>query len=196
MRTNSFALLALSATLLAGGPLAFLPSPAQANEQGATPATPATPASAKRNPGDAGALATLVAVDQHEIAMAKQAMAKGVSGGVKDYATRMEADHGKNLRDTRRVAMENKVSTAPDADVRAMEKKGHEEMASLAKLNGDAYAKAYVDAMVKGHAEVLGKLDTQLIPGASDPEVIAHLKTTREAVAAHLEMAQKLQSNP
>lgn len=146
----------------------------------------------KSTAGDAEALATLVAADQHEVAMAKQALGKGVTGGVHDYAVKMQADHGKNLDDTRRVARENKVSTAPTAGVREMEKQGHAEMASLASLKGDAYAKAYAEAMVKGHTEVLGKLDTVLIPGATDPEVVAHLKATRDAVAMHLEAAKKL----
>jgi putative membrane protein len=142
---------------------------------------------------DAQALATLVAVDQHEVATAKQALGKGVSGGVRDFATKMQAEHGQNLDDTRRVARENKLPLASSAEVRALEAKGRSEEQSLAKLSGDAYSKAYVDAMVKGHAEVLDKLDKSLIPGAADPEVVAHLKATRGHVAEHLEAAKKLQ---
>jgi putative membrane protein len=146
----------------------------------------------KTMPGDAEALATLVAVDQHEIAVAKQAEAKGVTGNVLDFAKRMEADHGKNLEDTRRVARENKLPLASSASIRAMEAKGRADMQAMAKLSGAAYAKAYADAMVKGHTEVLAKLDA-FISGATDPEVVAHLKSTREAVAMHLEAAKALQ---
>jgi putative membrane protein len=153
-------------------------------------------AAAKSPPtGDSTALATVAAADQHEVSVARQALAKGVSGGVRDFANMMVTDHGKNLTDTRRVATENKVSLASNADVRAMEAKGRSEEQALGKLKGEAYSKAYVDAMVKGHTEVLGKLDNTLIPGASDPEVVAHLKATREAVAKHLAAAQALQGS-
>jgi putative membrane protein len=148
---------------------------------------------AKSMPGDAEALAELAAINQHEISVAKQALGKGVAGGVRDFATQMQADHGKNLTDTRRVARENKLPLSSSAEVRALEAKGRADQSSLAKLSGAAYSKAYVEAMVKGHAAVLGKLDATLIPGAHDPEVVAHLKATREAVAMHLAMAQKLQ---
>ena len=142
--------------------------------------------------GDAKALAALVAADQHEVSVARQALAKGVSGNVRDFANRMVNDHGKNLSDTRRVAQENKVSLASTPDIRAMEAQGRSEQESLGKLTGAAYSTAYVDAMVKGHQEVLDKLDGELIPGASDPEVVAHLKATREAVSMHLEAAKAL----
>jgi len=142
--------------------------------------------------GDAMALAALAAADQHEVSVAKQALAKGVSGSVRDFANRMVSDHGKNLTDTRRVARENKVSLASTPDIRAMEAQGRSEEQALGKLSGAAYSTAYVDAMVKGHTEVLDKLDSKLIPGASDPEVVAHLKATREAVSMHLVAAKAL----
>ena len=104
----------------------------------------------------------------------------------------MVSDHGKNLTDTRRVARENKVSLASTPDIRAMEAQGRSEEQALGKLSGAAYSTAYVDAMVKGHTEVLDKLDSKLIPGASDPEVVAHLKATREAVSMHLAAAKAL----
>jgi putative membrane protein len=142
--------------------------------------------------GDAKALAVLVAADQHEVSVARQALAKGVTGKVHDFATRMVSDHGKNLTDTRRVASENKVSLASTPEIRAMEAQGRSEQETLGKLRGAEYSTAYVDAMVKGHQEVLDKLDSELIPGATDPEVIAHLKATREAVSMHLDAAKAL----
>jgi putative membrane protein len=182
MRRNRFALLALAVSLAAGGGIALLPVDA---------AVAKTAASAKVS-ADGEALATLVAVNQHEIETAKQALAKGVQGSVRAFAEKMVAEHSKNLSDTRDVARDSKTHLAETAAVKALKKKTLGERQSLQKLSGDAYSKAYVEAMVKGHQDVLDKLDNQLIPQAKDAQVIAHLKATREHVAEHLAAAKAL----
>ena len=71
--------------------------------------------------------------------------------------------------------------------------KGEQELEALGRTEGDAYARAYIDAMVKGHTEALDALDNRIIPAATRPEVKAHLDTTRGHVAQHLERAKALQ---
>ena len=151
-------------------------------------------ASAKHSSGDANALSVLAVVNQHEIDLGTQALAKGVTGGVRDYANKMKAEHGTNLEQTRTIASANAFTLTDTGTVKSMKAKGAAEAAKLAKLEGAAYERAYVDAMVKGHAEVLDKLDKTLIPLASDPEVVAHLKATRTHVAEHLAAAKALQA--
>ena len=150
---------------------------------GATNADNASAPAAERS-----ALGVLNAINEHEIAAGKQAQSKGVSGDVAAYAQRMIDEHTRN-RDTTSGLGPN----ADDADAQAQKRKGEEELATLDKKNGDDYAKAYIDAMVKGHTEALSTLDSKLIPAASRPEVRDHLTTTREHVAQHLEQAKALQ---
>ncbi len=47
--------------------------------------------------------------------------------------------------------------------------------------------------MVKDHSEALDAIDNKMLPAATTPQVQAHLQKTREAVAMHLEEAQRLQ---
>jgi putative membrane protein len=157
-------------------------------------------ASAGANPtekrsGDAEALSILAAADQGEVDTAKQALSKGVSGGVRDLAQMIETDHSANLKQTRALAASTKVHTVENDEVKKTRKDALDMRQDLQKLSGDAYAKAYVDAMVKDHQNDLNEIDTKLIPESSNAQVIAHLKTTREAVAKHLAAAQALQGN-
>lgn len=141
--------------------------------------------------GDGEALAMVAAVDEHEIAAAEQARAKGVDGDVLAYADLLYGDHSENLARTRALASPGLDSDSPD--VMRQREKGEAELAKLAALEGDAYETAYVDAMVKGHTEALAMLDERLIPSARDEAIKAHLTATREHISMHLQKAKALQ---
>lgn len=134
-----------------------------------------------------GALGVLNAINEHEIAVGTQAIEKGVSGEIADYARLMIKEHTENRDKT--------ATFGPDSrnkDAVVQKDKGSAELASLDKLSGDAYSKAYIDAMVKGHTEALAVLDNKLMPKATTQAVKDHLAATREHVAHHLERAESL----
>lgn len=140
------------------------------------------------------ALALVAAVDEHEIAAAEQARAKKVSGDVLEYANLLHREHTANLQAGQALAARAggaRSNEAADAD--AMRKKGRDELAALDAQSGAAYQKAYVDAMVKGHGEVLVLLDTRLIPAATDEQLRTFLTNSRNHVAMHLERGKALQ---
>ena len=146
---------------------------------------------AAKTTADADALAVVATVDRDEVALAKQAQTKKLSAGTMAYAAMMQRDHSANLAETQKLAKDQHAQSAKADEIK---KKDAEKKAELAPLDGAAYEKAYVDAMVKGHTEVLAKLDNELIPGAQDAAVKAHLEKTRGAVAEHLDKAKALQS--
>jgi putative membrane protein len=160
---------------------------------GATPATPsadatgATPAGSLAEP-ERGALGVLNAINEHEVAAGQQALSKNVPDDVAKFAQMMVDEHSRNRDQTNRFG-----PNADDPKAAAQRDKGKAELEALGKQSGDAYAKAYVDAMVKGHTEALAALDNDLIPAATDPAVKTHLTDTRAAVAKHLETAKQLQ---
>jgi putative membrane protein len=131
----------------------------------------------------------LTAANEHEIAAADQAIAKKVTGDVLAFANMMKTEHGKNLAET--GALGGATEGAKIAELRS---KGEAELAALGARSGTQYEQAYIDAMVKGHTEVLAMLDGSLIPAATDAAVKAHFTATRAAVAKHLEEARKLQA--
>lgn len=159
------------------------------------PATAPAPADANAAPTQAEALALVNTVNDHEMKLAEQAKSKHVSGDVMAYANMMSADHGKNMADTTALLDKNGGMPADSAKVNEMKAKGDAETTQLATLEGHAYEHAYIDAMVNGHTEVLGKLDTVLIPAATDAAVKAHLQATRDAVQKHLEKAKSVQAS-
>lgn len=141
------------------------------------------------NPDEAAALGVLNAINEHEIATSEQALAKGVTGPVADYARMMIDQHGQNRTQTSALGAD-----ADAQDAQAQRQQAEQERATLDQLEGEAYSKAYVDAMVKGHSDALTALDQKLIPAAEREDVRQHLTTTREHVAQHLERARALQS--
>jgi putative membrane protein len=138
---------------------------------------------------DAEALGIVSAINQHEIKAAQQAQGRELPAPVNDYASMMIKDHSENDRLIHQLGR-----PADDQAVQAQKSKGEAELAALGERQAD-YAKAYVEAMIKGHTEALSVLDEKLLPAAQAPEVKEHLKTTRTAVAHHLQEAKSLQTS-
>ena len=71
---------------------------------------------------------------------------------------------------------------------------GTDNIASLKKLSGAAFDKAYVDHEVSYHQQVLDAIDKTLIPSAQNAELKALLVAVRPAFVGHLEHAKMIQS--
>jgi predicted outer membrane protein len=160
---------------------------------GTPPANPdtaaATTGTTTPTADDSLALGLLGAVNEHEIAAAKQAKEKKVSEPVMEFAQMMETQHSENQEKT-----ESLGTPASTPEVQAMVDKGQKELDELGKKSGKEYETAYVEAMVKGHTEALSLIDTRLMTLASSEPVKTHLTETRDAVAKHLEEAKELQA--
>jgi len=174
-----------AALLLAGAvPVAAV---AAADPQN-TSAAPAAKGSSERSAqGEATALGLLSALNTHEIAAARQAEAKGVNGEVLDYARLMIREHGENQEKTLALG-----TAATTAEVQAFQRKGEADLKKLNRKSGQEYEKAYIQAMVKGHAEALKMIDEKMMPAARSAAVEAHLTQTRMHVEQHLDKAKAL----
>jgi predicted outer membrane protein len=139
--------------------------------------------------GDAIALGLLGAVNDHEIATAKQAEGKSMSPAVTTYARKMEKEHTDNQSKTRSFG-----ALSDNPSVVDMRTKLRADLDSLSEKSGKPYEQAYVDAMVADHAAVLELIDRRLMPMAMSDAVKTHLGETRAHVALHLDEAKKLQN--
>lgn len=195
--TIALALLALSACR--GEPQA----PAATDDPGAAPAAAPVPAdplspppaindapATAGSPAQRAVLGLLNAINDHEIAAGQQALSKGVQGRVADFARLMVDQHAENRQKTDALGAD---TASPEAA--AQREAGRKELDELATKNGAEYQAAYVDAMVKGHAEALEALDTRIIPAAESEAAKAHLAETRQHVAEHLRLAQEIQAS-
>lgn len=136
------------------------------------------------------ALGVLNAINDLEIAAGRQAQEKKVTGDIADYAQLMIDEHTLNKEQTNAL---NPDANSAEAKVQAA--KGLALLRQMAAKNGNAYQRAYVDAMIDGHTEALAMLDEKLIPRAAGPQANAHLQRTREHVARHLTLARALRKD-
>jgi putative membrane protein len=143
-------------------------------------------------PREAEMLAMLVAVDEHEIDVAEDARDKSEDGSVKAYAAMLDEDHKAHLDETKRIAKAAGLKADDTPKVDALQEKLKRDRDRLDDLKGAAYDRAYIDAMVKGHQEVLDLIDKDLDSAAWTPAVRNHLTNTRKHIAHHLEEAKRI----
>lgn len=161
-----------------------------------TPVIPGSPIRVMKDGmlSDAEILAFVIAVDDNEVLAAGQAQKKKIRADVKAYAKMLHKEHGMNLGQTMMLGRSLEVKPIDTPAVDKFRVKGAGELAALVPLNGEAFAAAYLDAMVKGHSEVLDMIDSKLLPNADNAALKKHLMKTRKHVAAHLDQAKRLQS--
>jgi putative membrane protein len=67
-------------------------------------------------------------------------------------------------------------------------------VATLKAQKGKDFDRAYIDAQVKSHRDVLSVMDNKLIPNAQNTDLKTQLTDARSHVASHLAKAEDLQS--
>ena len=145
-------------------------------------AAPAVAASAPTDPQIAHIAYTAGVID---IAAGKQALAKSHNKAVRGFAEEMVRDH-KAVNDKAHALVKKlKVTPQDNPTSQALNKGAKAELAKLAKLNGAAFDRAYVDNEVAYHKTVDGALETQLIPSASNAELKSLLQTGLKIFQGH-----------
>lgn len=145
-------------------------------------------------PNDAQIASIVVVANQVDIDAGKLAESKGATKDVKAFAKQMVTDHtGVNKQ---AVALVTKLKVKPEDNPtsESLKKAGDENVASLKKLSGAAFDKAYIDHEVAYHEQVLGAIDKTLIPSAQNAELKDLLVKVRPAFVGHLEHAKMIQS--
>jgi putative membrane protein len=127
-----------------------------------------------------------------DIKAAQLAMDKSKNKDVRAFAEDMLRDH-KAVND-QALALVKKLNVTPeDNDTsKALTKQAAEKQASLQKLNGAAFDKAYAENEVAYHKTVDGALQNTLIPSASNAELKALLTTGLKIFEGHEQHAEQL----
>jgi putative membrane protein len=129
---------------------------------------------------------------QIDIQAAEQALKKSKNKNVREFATEMERDH-KAVND-KALALVKKLNVTPqDNDTsKALSKQAADKRAQLAKLNGAAFDKAYIDKEVAYHRTVNDALQNTLIPSATNPELKDLLSTGLKIFQGHQQHAEQV----
>ena len=127
---------------------------------------------------------------QIDIEAAQQALSKSQNKDVREFATDMERDH-KAVND-KALALVKKLNVTPEDNntSNALSKQAAEKRAELAKLNGAAFDKAYIDNEVAYHKTVNSALQNTLIPSATNPELKDLLTTGLKIFQGHQQHAE------
>lgn len=145
---------------------------------------------AKTSMTAAAIFSQLYAANTTEIALAKRAEQKAKSPAVKRIAGKLAADHAKNRTQLEALAKKMNVSLPSAAGGAVADTAMPQDL--LSKTGAD-FDKGYIEHEIQGHQSNIDKLQNQMIPAATDPEVKSYLQTTLKEMENHLAMLQKVQ---
>jgi putative membrane protein len=119
---------------------------------------------------------------------------KSKNAEVKKLAAEMIKDH--KAADKKGTALCAKASITPEAsgdDVQTLQSKAQAAMDELRRKKGADLDKAYVDAQVKMHQEVIDAVDQKLLPAAQNADLKGFINEIRPKLQAHLDHAKAVQ---
>ena len=160
------------------------------DQSAATPAASATPAVT-----DPQIAAIVVAANTADIEAGRLAASKSGNAKVKEFAQRMITDHGGV--NTAATALVTKLGVTPEetATSRQQTDGGAQARQTLQGKTGVDFDRAYMANEVTYHQNLLGAIDSVLLPSVQNAELKALLDSTRPVVVAHLKSAQDLQAS-
>ena len=153
----------------------------------------AATAAVAQAPNDAQIASIVVTANQVDIDAGQLAEAKASSKDVKAFGKQMVTDHSGVNKQAVALVAKLKVKPEDNATSQSLKSAGADNIASLKKLSGAAFDKAYVDHEVTYHQQVLDAIDKVLIPNAKNAELKALIVKVRPAIDAHLQHAKMLQ---
>ena len=130
--------------------------------------------------------------DQIDIQAGQQALEKSNNNEVRAFAQDMVRDH--TAVNEKALALVKKLNVTPEDNntSQALSKQAAAKSAELAKLNGAAYDKAYINNEVAYHKTVNDALQNTLIPGASNSELKGLLTTGLKIFQGHQQHAEQV----
>jgi len=144
---------------------------------------------------DAEIASIVVTANQVDIDAGKLASSMASNPEVKKFGEQMVTDHTGVNKQAVDLVTKLKVTPKDNPTSTSLKEGGAANVASLKKLKGAAFDKAYIDHEVAYHQQVLDALDKTLIPNASNAELKALLVKVRPAFVAHLDHAKMVQSS-
>ncbi len=130
--------------------------------------------------------------DQIDIQAGQLALKKSKNKDVRSFAQDMVRDH--TAVNKKALALVKKLKVTPEGNntSQSLSKQAADKRAELAKLNGAAFDKAYIDNEVAYHKTVDDALQNTLIPGASNSELKDLLTTGLKIFQGHLQHAEQV----
>lgn len=120
-----------------------------------------------------------------EVELGKLATERATNPDVKSFGQRMVDDHGKAGTELKELAASKKIALPTDLDPKEKELRDR-----LMKLQGPAFDRVYMDAMVKDHEADIREFQRESKSG-TDPEIKAWAAKTLPTLEEHLRIARE-----
>jgi putative membrane protein len=130
-----------------------------------------------------------------EVEQGRYASLHATDARVKQFAQHMTSAHSAIGRKVTAMLHKEGIVPAVSSQSTQLGADAQQTFASLRTKTGSDFDKAYIDAQVKAHQEVLDTFDNKLIPNAQDAQLKATLLQVRPMVAEHLKEAQEIQKS-
>ncbi len=127
--------------------------------------------------------------DMAEVKLGQLAEQKGTNPAVRDFGKRMVQDHSKNEKDLQNTASREDVALPSGID-----KADQDTYDRLAKLNGEAFDRAYVRDMVKDHTKDVAEFQKEAKDG-HDQAIKNYAEQTVPVLQTHLDLARKMDAS-
>ena len=129
-----------------------------------------------------------------DVEAGKQELAKNKNKAVKEFAEGMVRDHTAVNKQALDLVKKLGVTPEDNDTSKALTKAAADKRASLDKLRGAAFDKAYVANEIAYHKTVNGALETTLIPSANNAELKSLLQTGLKLFQGHEQHAEHVAS--
>lgn len=146
-------------------------------------------------PNDAQIASIVVTANQVDIDAGKLAQRKSSNPEVKAFGKQMVTDHTAVNKQATTLAKKLKLKPQDNPTSQSLKSGGANNLKNLAKLEGAAFDKAYVDHEVAYHQQVIDAINKTLIPSANSEELKKLLTTGLPLFEGHLQHAKQLQSS-
>lgn len=139
-------------------------------------------------------LGVLVAANAGEIDAAGLAKQRATKKEVKELAALMFTQHSDAQTKAKTITAKTKIAAADSDASTKLKEEGVGIVKTLRETPaGDEFDRLYVEAMVKGHRELLSTIDHRLVSGAKNGELKAFVVEMRQHVAMHLSKSEEVQ---
>jgi putative membrane protein len=124
-----------------------------------------------------------------EVELGKIAQENSSNKEITDFGAMMIKDHTAAGDELKKIALSKHITlpTAIAAD-------NQQKISDLSKKKGNAFDRAYIEMMVKGHEKVAAMFENESKNG-SDPDLKGFASRTLNVIHTHLDTAKKCQSN-
>lgn len=130
---------------------------------GETPATPGAERTAAVSRASQDWVNDLLIANMAEVKLGELATTKAANADVKAFGRMMVQDHTKAGDELKQIAATQNITPPADLD-----QKHRDLMDKLSKLQGAEFDREYINAMVDGHQDVLGKIEDRVDKSGDD----------------------------